>query len=233
MMSVRDVMTTNVVTVLLQTSLRDVAKLMVERRISGLPVVDEAGAVVGVISEADFLLKEQGPEAVRHRPLARVLGESRTSRSQLARLAARTAGEAMTTPAITAPPWMRIGEAAAIMTSRGINRLPVVDSGKLIGVVSRADLVRAYVRTDEELARTIRDEVLLRTLWLDPAMFTIVVADGVVSISGGVERRTTADMIGRALRMVPGIVDVQADVTWWLDDSRREPSPGGPEYPFL
>ncbi|HEX5147975.1 MAG TPA: BON domain-containing protein, partial [Candidatus Limnocylindrales bacterium] len=88
---------------------------------------------------------------------------------------------------------------------------------------TRADLVRAYVRSDDELATTIRDEVLVRILWLDPAMFTIVVKDGVVSVSGHVERRSTAEMVERAIAMVPGILDVKAEILWGLDDSHLEP----------
>ena len=130
----------------------------------------------------------------------------------------------MTAPAVTIASGRHIAEAAAVMTARGVNRLPVVDGGRLVGIVTRADLVRAYVRSDEELAATIRDDVLLRILWLDPAQFTVVVRDGVASISGRVERRSTAEMIERAVSMVPGIVDVQPDLTWAMDDSRDEPS---------
>jgi CBS domain-containing protein len=110
------------------------------------------------------------------------------------------------------------------MTARGVNRLPVVDEGRLVGIVTRADLVRAYVRSDEELAGTIRDDVLLRILWLDPAQFTVRVVDGVASIGGRVERRSTAEMVERAVAMVPGIVDVEANLSWAMDDSRDEPA---------
>ena len=223
MMTVQDVMTEAVVSVRPDVPLREVARLLVEHRISGLPVVDDQGTLLGVVSEADFLLKEQGAEAVRHRPLAGLIGESRESRTQLAKLGALTAGEAMTAPALTIPSSRRIVDAAALMTARGVNRLPVVDAGRLVGIVTRADLVRAYVRTDDELAVTIRQDVLLRTLWLDPTQFTVVVKDGAASVSGRVERRSTAEMISRAVRTVPGIVDVETDLTWAVDDVHRRP----------
>lgn len=232
MMKVRDVMTHSVLSVRREAPLKEVALVLVDHRISGVPVVDVDGAVLGVVSEADLLMKEQGADAVRHRPLARFLGESRESRSQLAKLAAVTAGEAMTAPAVTIESGRRISEAAALMIARRVNRLPVVDDGRLVGIVTRADLVRAYVRSDDELARTIRDDVLLRILWLDPSMFTVVVTDGVASISGRVERRSTAEMVEQAVSMVPGIMDVHADVTWGLDDSRGEPSSVDPVFPF-
>ena len=232
MMKVRDVMTQSVRSVRRETPLKEVALLLVEHTISGVPVVDVDGAVLGVVSEADLLMKEQGADAVRHRPLARFLGESRESRTQLAKLAAVTAGEAMTAPAVTIESGRRISEAAALMVARRVNRLPVVDDGRIVGIVTRADLIRAYVRSDDELARTIREDVLLRILWLDPSVFTVVVTDGVASISGWVERRSTAEMVERAVSMVPGIIDVHADVTWELDDSRIEPSSVDPVFPF-
>lgn len=232
MMTVRDVMTRSVVSVRPGTHLKEVARLLVDHGISGLPVVDDDGAVLGIVSEADFLVKEQGAEAVRHRPLARILGESRESRSQLAKLGALTAGEAMTAPAVTISSGGRIAEAAAIMTGRGVKRLPVVDDGRLVGIITRADLVRAYVRSDDELTRAIRDDVLLRILWLDPAQFTVVVEDGVALIRGHVERRSTVEMIERTVSMVPGIVDVHADVTWAMDDRRVEPPSLDAVFPF-
>jgi CBS-domain-containing membrane protein len=232
MMTVRDVMTRSVVSVRPGTPLKEVAQLLIDHRISGLPVVDDDGAVLGIVSEADFLVKEQGAEAVRHRPLARILGESRESRSQLAKIGALTAGEAMTAPAVTVSSGRRMAEAAAVMTARGINRLPVVDDGRLVGIVTRADLVRAYVRSDDELASSIREDVLRRIMWLDPALFAVIVTDGAASISGRVERRSTAEMIERAVGMVPGIMNVHADVTWATDDSRVEPSALDAFFPF-
>ena len=232
MMKVRDVMTHSVLSVRREAPLKEVALVLVDHRISGVPVVDVDGAVLGVVSEADLLMKEQGADAVRHRPLARFLGESRESRTQLAKLAAVTAGEAMTAPAVTIESGRRISEAAALMIARRVNRLPVVDDGRLVGIVTRADLVRAYVRSDDELARAIREDVLLRILWLDPSVFTVVVTDGVASISGRVERRSTAEMVEQAVSMVPGIMDVHADVTWGLDDSRGEPSSVDPVFRF-
>jgi CBS domain-containing protein len=225
MMNVRDVMTRRVVSVSPETPLKEAAILLVEQRISGLPVVDR-GRVIGVLSEADFLVKAQGGDAIAHRPLARILGDSRDATAKQAKLAAVTAGGAMTSPAVTIGPGGRIADAAALMTARHINRLPVVDEGRLVGIVTRADLVRAYVRTDEELARAIREDVLLRILWLDPARFDVRVENGVATVRGQADRRSSAEMVGRVVAMVPGIVDVLDFVTWAVDDSElRPPSP--------
>ena len=232
MMTVRDAMTRSVLTVPLIAPLREVAQVLVDNGISGVPVVDVDGTVLGVVSEADLLVKEQGPGAIRHRPLARFVGESRAARAQLVKLEAVTAHEAMTSPAITITSGRPIHEAAAIMTARRINRLPVVDNGRLVGIISRADLVRAYVRSDDQLAETIRQDVILRSLWLDPDRFTVGVKGGVASIRGGVERRSTAEMIGHAARMVPGVVDVHAAVSWSVDDGKLEPAGVDAVFPF-
>jgi len=164
--------------------------------------------------------------------LARLLGESRESRAQTIKLTAITAAEAMTSPAITIAPSRPIFAAASIMTSRHVNRLPVVDDGRLIGIVSRADLVRAYVRTDRELETTIRDDIILRSLWLDPSHFTVVVKDGVASIDGHVERRSTAEMIDESVRLVPGVVDARVTVGWSVEDERLKPVTTDPVFPY-
>jgi CBS domain-containing protein len=109
------------------------------------------------------------------------------------------------------------------MTARGVNRLPVVEGGRLVGIVTRADLVRAYVRSDDELAETIREDVLYRILCLDPARFTVAVRDGIVSLGGSVERRSTAELAERAVAMVPGIVRLDANVAWIIDDTQPQP----------
>lgn len=232
MKTIREIMTKPVQTVRQDAPLKDVARLLTEHRISGLPVVDAGGAVVGVISEADLLMKAQGADAIHHRRFARLFGEGRESVVQLAKLSAVTAGEAMTTPAITIGPDRRVTAAASVMVAKQVNRLPVVDDGRLVGIITRADLVRAYVRSDDELARTIRDDVLLRILWLDPSTFTVKVESGVATIGGWVERRSNAEMIDRAVRMVPGIMDVRSSVTWALDDRRAPTLPVDPFIPI-
>lgn len=234
MNTIQDVMTRLVVAVEPATPIREVARLLVERGVSGLPVVDAAGAVVGVISEGDLLVKEGGPEAVRHRPLARLFGESRETQEALARVEARTAGDAMTSPAVTIEVDQPITAAAALMVQRGIKRLPVTEGGRLVGIVTRADLMRAFLLSDEELVETVRREVLLRQLWINPEDFEVTAAQGVVTVRGRVQRRSTAEMVGRFVRTVPGVVAVEADVAWSIDDGEIEaPAPDllGPYEP--
>lgn len=226
MATVRDVMTTSVLAVHPATTLKEVARLLVEHRISGLPVVDEESRVVGVVSEADLLVKEQDPGTYAPGPLDRIFGESEELRQLRAKAEARTAGDAMTSPAITIEASRSIHHAAAVMIDRRVNRLPVVEGGRLVGIVTRADLVRAFVRSDDQLEQTIREEVLVKTLWIDPAQFEVAVRDGVASIRGAVDRRSTAGMIVRSIEMVPGIVGVNAEIAWNVDDHDIEaPAP--------
>ena len=119
MLTVRDAMTRKPITVGPDTPLKDVARILIDAGISGVPVVSDDGSVLGVVSEADFLIKGQGPQAVRHRRLARLLGESETTRSQVAKVTARTAGEAMSSPAVTIPPTSSLQQAAAITSGAG------------------------------------------------------------------------------------------------------------------
>lgn len=232
MMNVRDVMTTSVVSVRPSTGLKDVAQLLVDRQISGLPVVDDDGVVLGVVSEGDFMIKEQTREKARQRRFAWLLTGSLESAAEVEKVGATNAGEAMTAPAITVGPAATISEAARQMTERRVNRLPVVEDGRLVGIVSRADVVRVYARSDAELAETVRQDVLLKALWVDPASLEVDVHDGRVSISGRVDRRSLAEMIERFVRMVPGVVDVDPDMTWGLDDSDIRPATTDPVFPF-
>ncbi|HEX8026408.1 MAG TPA: CBS domain-containing protein [Candidatus Limnocylindrales bacterium] len=223
MLTVQDVMTTTVISVHPADPLKDVAQVLVDRQISGVPVVDSDGLVVGVVSEADFLLKEGGPEAAQVGRVRRLVESANARMARRQKLEATTVGELMTSPAVTIGPRRPVAEAARLMRSRGVNRLPVIDGENLVGIVTRADLVRAFARSDEELARAIRDDVLLHTLWLDPTRFTVSVNDGVASVVGDVERRSTAELVRETVALVPGIVDVQTRLSWSLDDREIKP----------
>jgi CBS domain-containing protein len=231
MLTVRDVMTKSVLTVRQDAPLKDVARLLIDAGITGAPVVDEDGLLCGVISEADFLVKEQGPIAARHRRLDALLGGRAGRRADQEKLAARTAGEAMSAPPITIGPGRPLREAAAIMTAQAVNRLPVIHERRLVGIVTRSDLVRAYLRSDQELVRTILDDVLLKSLWLDPAAFRVSVVNGEATVTGHVERRSTASMVEEAIGLVPGIVAVRADIRWATDDREIQPASRDPLFP--
>ena len=232
-MTVRDVMTAPVFSVPTSTPLKDVARLLVDHRISGVPVVDDDGGRRGRRVRGRFPAQGGRP---RDRPAALVRAPDwarpREASTRHAKIGAITAGEAMTSPAATIEADRSTTAAATLMVDLDVNRLPVLEDGRLIGIVSRADLVRAFVRSDDQLAESIRHDVLLRVLWLNPELFDVEVHNGVASVGGRVERRSTAEMIERAVRSVPGVVDVTSAVTWDIADDHVRPTTTDPVFPY-
>jgi CBS domain-containing protein len=205
---VDELMSTPVATVSAETSLKDVATMLVERGISAVPVVSD-GEVLGVVSEADIVAEEQGPQ--RKGSLARLLRSEDTDLAP--RLGARTAGEAMSAPAVTIEWWQPAAAAATLMTARAVKRLPVLRNGKLIGIVSRSDLVRAYARPDSEIERELRDRVLFRVFWLEPGRVAVTVSGGEVTLEGIVDTEADVEALPRLARRVPGVVSVRSSLT--------------------
>ncbi len=223
-MKVRDVMTREVISVPPEMPLRELARLLTERQISGVPVVDEAGRCIGIVSEADVVTKQVSRPVSRRLPLEWLLGERQDPEEQRRR-AATTAGEAMTTPPITIGADRPIREVAATMVDRRVNRLPVVEEdGRLVGVVSRADLVRAYLRLDADIRETVRDDIIRGTMWLDPDDLEIKVKEGIVEIGGTVDRRSTARIIEKLIGLADGVAGVRSSLAWEFDDSGIEPA---------
>jgi CBS domain-containing protein len=213
-MNVADVMTKEVATVSPDTPLKEVAVLLATRRISGLPVVGADGRLLGVVSEQDVLYKEVGPGEPRRRRFLR-----RDDGDVEAKAVALTAGDAMTSPALTIGPRRPVVVAARTMVEHGVNRLPVVErDGALVGIVARSDLVRAFARGDVEIAREIVEDVFTRSLWLAPGQVSVEVVRGEVSLAGSVERRTDAELAATLARRVPGVVRVDSRISWRLDD---------------
>jgi CBS-domain-containing membrane protein len=201
-----------VTTVAPETSLKDVAAILSKRGISGLPVVDEGGRVVGVVSEADILMKEKAPEQRRGGIIGWFLEPQ--DPEEVAKLGARTAAEAMTSPVVTIEPESSVAKAAALMVDRGVNRLPVVADGELVGIVTRADLVRAFNRDDLEIAREIREDVILKKFWIPPETVTVGVDGGEVTLAGEVEKQSLAELLADFVERVPGVVSVASSLSW-------------------
>ena len=211
-MKVQDVMTTDVATTDPDTLLKEAAREFVRRRISGMPVVDSDLQVLGVVSEADILAKE-GSEPRGGGGFLQWLVDPGDPWIT-ARFDAVTVGEAMSTPAQTITPDRPIAEAATIMLDEGVNRLPVVDTdGKLVGLVSRGDLVRAFARPDDEIRREIEEDVVRKTLWLDPATLDVTVTNGIVTLAGDVASAADAELLPTLTREVPGVVQVSSSLT--------------------
>ncbi|AWK12817.1 hypothetical protein DDQ41_09340 [Streptomyces spongiicola] len=186
------------------TAYKEIVEVMDQWKVSALPVVEGDGRVVGVVSEADLLPKEE------YRLDTPTLGEG--ARPDQWKAGAVTAGELMSSPAVTVHPGATIAEAARIMARRRVKRLPVVDRvGVLEGVVSRSDLLKVFLRTDEELAGEIRRTVLDDL----PAAAGVEasVTDGVVTLRGGLRDRSLIPLLARAVRAVEGVVDIRLDLT--------------------
>jgi CBS domain-containing protein len=207
-MKVSDLMSRGVLTASPDTPLKEAAQLLASKGISGLPVVDGTGAVVGVLSEADIVVKA-GSEAPRAGLLGWLVEPDFDFHDKIA---AQTVGEAMSAPAVTITPGKQVHEAARLMVAESVNRLPVVEDGRLVGILTRADVVKAFTRTDEEIGEEIREEILRRTLWLEPGMVSAEVAGGAVRLEGVVETEADMELLPVFVSRVPGVVSVQANL---------------------
>lgn len=217
-MKVKDLMTAEVVTVTPETSLKEVAGVLAEHRISGVPVVGDGGQVLGVVSEADILYKERGEE-----PRGQLLYWLLESRSRdREKTAARTAGDAMTSPAIMINAHADVSAAARTMTEERVKRLTVIDwSGELVGIVTRADLVRAFARTDAEIESEIRSDLVAGVFAMSVDAIDVRVEAGEVTLDGEMLERLDAEILPRLVARVPGVVAVRSTLGW-REDSRAE-----------
>lgn len=198
-MNVRDLMTTDVVAVAPSTSVRDAAQMMFRYRVSGLPVVDTEEHVLGIITEGDFLAVEieraqtgSAPEFVR---------------------------DVMSTSVLTVDGGLEILEAAKLMHDNDVKRVVVIEDAKMAGVLSRIDIVSAFTRPDDLIEDEIREDLIRRVLFVDPATVSVEVADGVVRLEGSIGTRTEARLIEELARRLDGVADVENRLTWRLDDT--------------
>ena len=211
---VNDVMTTAVVTVSESTPYRGVVDLLVSHRFSAVPVVDKFQRVTGVISEADLLRKIEyaGTEEPR-------LFDGRRRRDERVKASARTAGDLMSTPPVVALSGTSIAAAARLMDGEGVKRLPVVDDlGRLVGIVSRGDLLKVHLRPDDEIQADIEDSVLHGVLREETKSVRSAVQDGVVTLTGRVDKWSTTDLVGRLTRQVAGVAEAVNEIEFDYDD---------------
>ncbi|MFI1717035.1 CBS domain-containing protein [Streptomyces sp. NPDC053513] len=191
-MKVGGLMTDDVVSAVPATSFREVAKLLAEHEISGVPVVDDDEHVVGVVSESDLLARHE-----------------------------LTARDLMTMPAVTVHAEETVADAARLMVRRGVERLPVVDEEeRLVGIVTRRDLLGVYLRPDAEIRRRIREDVLSDAMDLPGYAVDVHVLDGVVTLEGRVRERSRARMLVGLAERVDGVVAVVDRLSFTEDDTR-------------
>ncbi len=192
---------------------KEIARLMQEYRVSALPVVRGDGRLVGIVSEADLLLKEGRPEGGRR------LLEGPRRRLEREKAEGLVASQLMTTPVVITGPDASLSVAARLMHRRGVKRVPVVDEeGRVVGIVSRADLLKVFLRPDDEIEREVSEDVIRRALWIDPDRVRVRVRDGVVTLEGQLERRGLIRVLVEMVRGVDGVVGVQDRLSYELDN---------------
>ncbi|MFE7409333.1 CBS domain-containing protein [Streptomyces laurentii] len=206
--TVADVMTRKVVAVRPDTEFKDIVAAMDRWKVTALPVIKGEGRVVGVVSEADLLVKEEYRD---RRPGVR---ERLRHLDAMVKAGSRNAGDLMTSPAVTIGPDAPLPRAARILATRRVKRLPVVDAGGVLqGIVSRADLLKVFLRTDEELAAEIRRDVVDHLFPVSRDRVEVRVRGGVVHLSGEVHDSTLVPLAARLARTVEGVVDVRSELT--------------------
>jgi CBS domain-containing protein len=204
---VKDVMTAEVVAVRRETTFKEMAAVLRRHRVSALPVVDDAGRVIGVVSEADLLAKEALADPG---VMAEVL-----DRKDLRKAEGLTAGDLMTHPPVTASPEDPVEQAARMMHFMRVKRLPVVNSGgQLVGIVSRSDVLAVFDRPDEDIRKDIVDTMLLHEFLIDSRLFKVTVESGVVTMEGCPETAALGHALVRKARHVPGVVAVRDRFTY-------------------
>ncbi len=219
MRTVRDAMTRTVATASEDTPFKQLVRMMREHRVSAVPVVGSHGSIVGVVSEADLLLKEAPDVREAH------AFEGRVHREERRKSEGTVARDLMTHPAVTVGPDVPVTEAARLMHEHRVKRLPVVDAeGRIVGVVSRVDVLADYLRDDAEILDDVR-AILRLELLLEQDTVTATVEQGVVRLDGEVERRTLVPAIWDRIRAVEGVVGVDERLTWQLDDTLIPVSP--------
>jgi len=211
--TVKDVMTTRVIWVKKAASFREIASALREHKVSAFPVLDAAGKVIGVVSEADLLTKEalygEEPGVI----------EGILHRKDQEKARGVTAGELMTAPPITVRPEDSVENAARLMYARKIKRLPVVDANNhLVGIVSRSDLLTVFDRTDAEIRKEILTEVFGKEFTVSPDDFAVTVKGGVVTLKGRPETAEVGRGIAGRVRHVQGVVAVRDRLSYPAPD---------------
>ena len=212
----KDLMTTQVVTVGPATPFKEIVARLADHRVSAVPVVDDDRHVLGIVSEADLLLKEEFPDPDQNIPLF----WTKRRRLERQKAAGATARDLMSSLAVVSTtPEATVAAAARQMHAAGVKRLPVLnEGGRLVGIVSRADLLKVFNRSDQAIRREIMDEVIVGDFMMAPSRFFIHVDDGVVVLQGRVERRSLLPFLLRAVQGVEGVVRIENRLAYDIDD---------------
>lgn len=213
--TIEAVMTTKVITATPATTFRELVELLERNRVSALPVIDDDRRVVGIVSEADLLIKQAYPHGDSDAGMLQALRHPR----QFGKAEATHAAQVMTSKVVTVPLGTPVAAAARLMIRLGIKRLPVVDErGRLAGIATRADLLKAFLRPDPAVAWEIQHSVLEDRFGRAAAGVQVEVHDGMVALTGGLQRRSQVNELVRAVQAVEGVAGVNAQLTWETDE---------------
>lgn len=219
--TVNDVMTRAVVSAYRDASFNDIARVMVERGITAMPVIDKDHHVAGVVSETDLLAKEERENGPNRRRLGR-----RRKRPSRTKAQTSTAEQLMSTPAITVRPQATIVEAARLLEQHKIKRVPVTDdANRLVGIVSRRDLLRVFTRTDDDIRDEILHEIFARLLMVDPGAVSVRVTHGVVTLAGTLPQESLIPIAVRLTAATDGVVSVIDELSRADQNSSEAVSP--------
>jgi CBS domain-containing protein len=216
-LKVSKLMKTDVATVREDTPFHEIATLLAERRVSAVPVIDADRRVLGVVSQADLLPKLEFADEPDE---GAGLFERRAHRRARHKATATLAKDLMSAPAVTVPDSSTVGAAARLLAAYGIRRMPVVDDlGRLVGIVSRGDLLKVYLRPDGDVRREIVGDILGRLFWITPSEVDVQVDEGVVTLDGELELRSLAELLVQLVREVDGVVGVHERLSWRVDNT--------------
>lgn len=216
-MKLRYLMTRDVITIGADASLKEAARRMIEAGISGLPVTAADGSLVGIVTEADFVTTEADRRRKKRAGLLRLVYRDVEIPSQ-----ERLVGDVMTTDLIVLGPEADHAEAARLMQKEGIKRIPVVEDGKLVGLVSRSDVLRIFARSDQEIIEEIREHVIGDILWIDPERVDIKSVEGNVVLRGLLETRSDTELLARLTARVDGVMSVANHLEFEVDNTKLE-----------
>jgi CBS domain-containing protein len=216
-MKLRNLMTRDVITIGADVSLKEAARRTIEAGISGLPVTAADGSLVGMVTEADFVTTEADRRRKKRAGLLRLVYRDVEIPSQERRVA-----DVMTTDLIVLGPEADHAEAARLMQTEGIKRIPVVEDGKLVGLVSRSDVLRIFARSDQEIIEEIREHVIGDILWIDPERVDIKSVEGNVVLRGRLETRSDTELLARLTARVDGVASVANHLEFEVDNTKLE-----------